>query len=130
MIKLTLFLAMILVQAGARPHTKTTTTSAPTIIIDKNYKTKVLDGRESVEKFRTAHTLLYEKGIRTSQEEIRLLGIMTWELSDAGYTNNRINSFFKSNDNYNAKLLGYKDKNALDKDSTLNDKSIFNNLWR
>ncbi len=101
------------------------------ISIDNAFETKVMAGRDAVTKFRILHTEMYKKGIRTSREEFRLLGIMTWELSEAGYTKgNKITKFFRSSENLNAKQLGYEDKNELDKDASISDMSDYLNMWK
>lgn len=79
-------------------------------VIDDKTDIKVLSGRAAVNEFREAHNKQYVGGVKVKDVEIELRSKMTWELSQAGYTGDRISNFFSLNEVYNIKSLGFKDK--------------------
>ena len=101
-------------------------------IINTKTDKRVEEGRIAVDKFRVAHIKLYTDKVWTGSAEGALRPIMTWELSRAGFTGDKINNFFKTSDDYNIKLMGYDTIEELVKAWEKNEALlvIYNNLWR
>ena len=98
--------------------------------VDPSLAIPVLKGRAAVNEFRKAHEKMYSQ-LKTaearSQQHNKLMGIMTWELSQAGYTS--VDDFTKSSELMNVKQLGFEDKKDFDEKKTTSDSADYIDMW-
>ncbi len=101
--------------------------------INPDFEKKVLEGREAVEKYRKAHDLMYDKSGMKEDRHDELITIMLKELESTGYTilvTERLEAFRKDSRDYNAKKLGYEDKEDFKKNATEQDTQNYLDSWR